>query len=191
MVIWADNRHLGSTHFQVHKGIKNKRNYAKEGSSIIVQDANLPPVGQIPTGTLLYQGRYRITLVWTITPTRALYRVWDNNVQRSALILELSTPSRHQAALALEHAAPLLELDHPGISAIEVIFMERDTLFMGMAFSGGQNTRRHHCESQHPHTGRFGAEMDYPGGRKRRFPRLTIASLELWRSQCLGIAGDL
>ncbi len=120
-------------------GTESKRDYARERRKPHVRARRQPaPRRADPNGHVALSRALSDRPRFNHHSQRALYRVWDNNVQRSALILELATPSHQQAALALEQAAPLLELDHPGIASIQVIFVERDTLFMGLAFGGGQ-----------------------------------------------------
>nr|MBF6592614.1 protein kinase [Ktedonobacterales bacterium] len=111
---------------------------------------NLPPVGHLPQGTVLYQGRFRIDLLLANAPQRAVYRAWDLTRDRAATILELATPSEEQANAALQRAAPLVQLDHPTITPFQVIFVEQNTVFIGMGLPGGQTLDRIMAERNAP-----------------------------------------
>src|SRR5579883_156802 len=95
-------------------------------------------VGKIAPGTILYQGRYRIDLVLTRTPHRAIYRAWDLNRNRAASIVEYLPSDDATVSAALERAAPLVQLDHHSLMAFQVVFVEQDTVFAALTFAGGQ-----------------------------------------------------
>lgn len=95
-------------------------------------------IGFIPQGTVLYQGRYRIDLLLTRTPHRAIYRAWDLARNRAASIVELVQADEATTTSALERAAPLVQLDHPTLHAFQVVFVEHDTVFLALTFASGQ-----------------------------------------------------
>jgi hypothetical protein len=95
-------------------------------------------VGSIAQGTILYQGRYRIDLLLTRTPHRAIYRAWDLSRNRAASIVELVQADEAITTGALERAAPLVQLDHPTLHAFQVVFVEHDTVFLALTFASGQ-----------------------------------------------------
>ncbi len=95
-------------------------------------------VGTLTPGTLLYQGRYRIDLLLATTPHRAIYRAWNLARGRASTIIELAPATDQLATRALERAAPLVQLDHPALTGFQVVFVEQETVFIGMAFAGGQ-----------------------------------------------------
>ena len=99
-------------------------------------------VGTLSPGTLLYQGRYRIDLLLATTPHRAIYRAWNLARGRASTIIELAPTTDPLATRALERAAPLVQLDHPALTAFQVVFVEQETVFIGMAFAGGQLVER-------------------------------------------------
>ncbi len=94
--------------------------------------------GHIASNTTLYQGRYRVDLLLSETPLLAIYRGWDITQQRPVTILELATPDPTVAAVALEHAVPLIQLDHALLRPIQVLFVENNTFFVALALAGGQ-----------------------------------------------------
>ncbi|MBA3823161.1 MAG: hypothetical protein H0X24_04540, partial [Ktedonobacterales bacterium] len=95
-------------------------------------------VGTLTPGTLLYQGRYRIDLLLATTPHRAIYRAWNLARGRASTIIELAPSTDQVATRALALAAPLVQLDHPALTGFQVVFVEQETVFIGMAFAGGQ-----------------------------------------------------
>ena len=95
-------------------------------------------VGNIPQGTILYQGRYRIDLLLAHTPHRAIYRAWNFARNRAATIVELAASDEQHVTTALERAAPLVQLDHHTLTSFQVVFVEEDTVFIGLTFAGGQ-----------------------------------------------------
>ena len=94
--------------------------------------------GHLASNTMLYQGRYRVDLLLAETPLMAIYRGWDLTQQHPATILELATPDPASAAAALEHAVPLIQLDHALLTSIQVLFVENNTFFVALALAGGQ-----------------------------------------------------
>lgn len=113
---------------------------------------NLAPVGHLSQGTVLYQGRFRIDLLLANAPQRAVYRAWDLTRDRPATILELATANGQLASAALEKAAPLVQLDHPAMTPFQVIFVEYNTVFIGLALAGGQTIDRIMAERSAPIT---------------------------------------
>jgi hypothetical protein len=94
--------------------------------------------GHLASNTMLYEGRYRVDLLLAETPLMAIYRGWDLAQQRPATILEMATPDPASAAAALEHAVPLIQLDHALLTPIQVLFVENNTFFVTLALAGGQ-----------------------------------------------------
>lgn len=113
---------------------------------------NLAPVGLLPQGTVLYQGRFRIDLLLAHAPQRAVYRAWDLTRDRPATILELATSNAQLAGAALDHAAPLVQLEHPELTPFQVVFVEQNTVFIGLALAGGQTIDRIMAERSAPIT---------------------------------------
>ncbi len=99
---------------------------------------NTRTVGALAQGTVLYQGRYRIDLLLTRTPLRAIYRAWDLTHNRAATLVELAPVDDAAATTALERAAPLVQLDHASLLSFQVVFVEHETVFIALTFAGGQ-----------------------------------------------------
>lgn len=101
-------------------------------------ELSMRTVGNIPQGTLLYQGRYRIELLLARTPHRAIYRALNLARNRPATIVELAASDEQHVTTALERAAPLVQFDHHTLTSFQVVFVEDDTVYIGLAFAGGQ-----------------------------------------------------
>jgi hypothetical protein len=111
---------------------------------------NTRTVGTLTQGTVLYQGRYRIDLLLTRTPHRAIYRAWDLTHNRAATLLELTPADDATVTTALERAAPLVKLDHATLLSFQVVFVEHDTVFIALTFAGGQTVEHIMAERATP-----------------------------------------
>jgi hypothetical protein len=107
-------------------------------------------VGRLTASTLLYDGRFRLDLVLVTAPFRALYRAWDLDRQRAITVLELATPSLAVASAAIDRAAPLVESAHPIMQAVQVVWIERGTIFLALGIAGGQTIERIVAERASP-----------------------------------------
>ena len=99
-------------------------------------------MGDLPQGTLLYDQRFKIDVMLEANAGRAIYRASDSVLNKPATILEVYTPQPQRIEPALAKAIPLVQLEHPAISPIEVIFTQQDRLFIALSIPGGQTISR-------------------------------------------------